>query len=250
MWNERTVSGGADDLRRARLHPRGHRGLPRHRLRRRGPRRQQQRPGGHRRRRSRRPRPARSSSPSRATATRSAAGSPRPTASSSSSPSPTGRSCPGPGEAPRLQQRVRRCPRHPHHPRADLGGGEHGLRLKWGNWAVAKLVEFLLQHQPPERHRLHVPALRQAARRSPRREHARRRQPRRAGDADADDHLGRPLRRDPRELPAAGRHVLRDRRPDEDGGAGPADDRADPPVSREAPVRLPRPEAFKEPVRN
>ena len=30
--------------------------------------------------------------------------------------------------------------------------------LRWGNWAVAKMIEIALQHEPPERRRLHLPA--------------------------------------------------------------------------------------------
>ena len=42
-------------------------------------------------------------------------------------------------------------------------GANMGAFLKWGNWAVAKLVEVAVQHQPPERRRLHLQAAARAA---------------------------------------------------------------------------------------
>ena len=85
--------------------------------------------------------------------------------------------------------------------------------LRWGNWAVAKLDRGALQHQPPQRRRLHLPRVHARARRPDRRAHAGRRQPRRSGDDAADDHLRRPLRRDPGQLPAPGRHLVGHRQP-------------------------------------
>ena len=41
--------------------------------------------------------------------------------------------------------------------------------LRWGNWAVAKLVEVAVQHQPPQRRRLHLPAVHPRAGRPDRR---------------------------------------------------------------------------------
>ena len=46
-------------------------------------------------------------------------------------------------QAAGLQRRVRGRLRHPHHPLPDLERREHGGCCKWGNWAVAKLVEAL-----------------------------------------------------------------------------------------------------------
>ena len=138
-------------------------------------------------------------------------------------------------QAARLQRRMRRRLRHPHDPRADLARGEHGLVPALGQLGGREADRGALQHQPPERRRLHLPPLHPRARRPRRRADGDRRQPRRARDDAAGDHLRGPLRRDPGQLPAARRHLLGDRQPAGRDRDRPADDRADPPLPRAAP---------------
>ena len=85
--------------------------------------------------------------------------------------------------------------------------------LRWGNWAVAKLVEALFNTSHLSdvgcTYRLfdRESADRVAA------DDDRRRKPRRRRDPAADDPLGGPLRRGPGQLPAAGRRLVGHRRP-------------------------------------
>ncbi len=100
--------------------------------------------------------------------------------------------------------------------------------LRWGNWAVAKMVEVLFNTSHLSDVGCTYRALHPRARDARRRPDGDRRQSRRPGD-DADlDHVGRALRRDPGQLPAARRHVIGDRQPARRDLDRPADDRDDP----------------------
>ncbi len=150
--------GRPDDLRREGLHPRHHRGLPRHRRGRRGGRRRQQRRARHPRAGGRHRRPGGARAP----------------------PGLRLRHPAGPGrghrrphravrarrhvharrhlQAARLQRRLRRGLRHPHHPGAAVAGRQHGVLPQVGQLGAGQGDRGPVQHQPPERRRLHLPA--------------------------------------------------------------------------------------------
>ena len=81
--------------------------------------------------------------------------------------------------------------------------------LRWGNWAVAKLVEVLFNTSHLSDVGCTYRLLRRDARASTSRPTmTRRRQPRRRRDHAADDRLGRALRRGAGQLPAARGHLV------------------------------------------
>jgi glycosyltransferase involved in cell wall biosynthesis len=78
--------------------------------------------------------------------------------------------------------------------------------LRWGNWAVAKLIEVIFNTS-------HLSDV-GCTYRLLRRQHEGRRQPRRRGDHAADGCLGGALRRGTGQLPSARRRLVRDRQAD------------------------------------
>ena len=114
-------------------------------------------------------------------------------------------------QAARLQQRVRCGLRHPDHARADLGRGQHGLVPALGQLGRREAGRGAVQHEPPLATWAAPTGSSTASSRITSRQmkvggnHAGRRDP-----ADH-SHLGRPLCRDPGELPAPGRALISDR---------------------------------------
>ena len=66
-------------------------------------------------------------------------------------------------QAARLQRRVRRRLRHPHDARADLARRQHGVVPALGELGGRQGRRGALQHQPPQRRRLHLPAVHDAS---------------------------------------------------------------------------------------
>ena len=104
--------------------------------------------------------------------------------------------------------------------------------LRWGNWAVAKLIEALFNTSHLSDVGCTYRLFRRDLRRGGRRANADRRQPCRPRDDAADRHLRSAVRRDPGQLPPSGRHLLSDGQSlDGDRDRNP-DDRLDPPLPR------------------
>ena len=109
--------------------------------------------------------------------------------------------------------------------------------LRWGNWAVAKLIEVLFNtvHLSDVGCTYRRPAA--AGRPAGRGRDAGRREPRRRRDHAAGADVRRAGRRGPAQLPAACRHVLGHRPPARRDRRRPADDRPDPPLPPPHPAR-------------
>ena len=97
--------------------------------------------------------------------------------------------------------------------------------LRWGNWAVAKLIEALYNTSHLSDVGCTYKLLRRETATTRGRGDDRRRQPRRSRDHAADGHHGRALRRGAGQLLATGGDLLGDRRPAQGARRRPADDR-------------------------
>ena len=80
--------------------------------------------------------------------------------------------------------------------------------LRWGNWAVAKLIEFLFNTSHLSDVGCTYRLLRRELADHVAAQHEGRRQPRGRRDHAARDHVRRALRRGARQLPPAGRHLV------------------------------------------
>ena len=98
--------------------------------------------------------------------------------------------------------------------------------LRWGNWAVAKVIEVLFNTSHLSDVGCTYRLLRRELGPPHRREHDRRRESRRGRDPAARDRIRHALRRGPGQLPAPRRGLLRHREAARGADGGPADDPA------------------------
>ena len=103
--------------------------------------------------------------------------------------------------------------------------------LRWGNWAVAKLIEALYNTSHLSDVGCTYRLLRAPTARAVASKDERRRQPRRGGDHAADDPLRGAVRGGSGQLPAPGRDLLGDRQPAQGHRRRAADDLAHPRLS-------------------